>query len=144
MVNLPNKSMLNQLSTHKDWKSGGKGIENFIITKMNVLYLSILADIANEWGNDPDTIEAHFIATECLTSMVIFLTQFMAMVNSIYERLFTFFKFTTEQAWSLTTQVLDRVMLDLYAPKDGSFESLSTGSPISTCGHILWASFRTH
>jgi hypothetical protein len=144
MVNLPNKSRLNLLANHKDWKSGGEGIENFIINKMNVLYSSISADIANELGNDPESMEAHFIATKCLTATVTFITQLIATVNSIYERLFTFSKFTTEQAWSLTTQVLDRVMADLYVPKDGVIESLATGSPISTCGHILWACFRTH
>jgi hypothetical protein len=35
-------------------------------------------------------------------------------------------------------------MADLYVPKDGVIESLSTGSPLTTCGHILWACFRTH
>jgi hypothetical protein len=144
MVNLPNKSRLNLLAAHKDWKSGGEGIENFIITKMNVLYSSISSDIANELGNDAGTMEAHFVATKCLTATVTFITQLIATINSIYERLFTFSKFTTEQAWSLTTQVLDRIMSDLYDPKDGVIESLSTGNPVSTCGHILWASFRTH
>jgi hypothetical protein len=90
MVNLPNKSRLNLLASHKDWKSGGEGIENFIITKMNVLYSSISADIANELGNSPNTMEAHFVATKCLTSTVTFITQLIATVNSIYERLFTF------------------------------------------------------
>ena len=144
MVNLPNKSRLNLLGGHKDWRSGGEGVENFIITKMNVLYAAISTEITNELGNDPDTVEALFVATKCLTATVTFITQLVAMVNSIYERLFTFSKFTTEQAWSLTTQVLDRIMADLYVPKDGVTESLSTGSPLSTCGHILWACFRTH
>jgi hypothetical protein len=144
MVNVPNKSRLNLLPNHKDWKSGGEGMENFIINKMNVLYSSISADISNELGNDPGSMEAHYIATKCLTATVTFVTQLIATVNSIYERLFSFSKFTTEQAWSLTTQVLDRVMADLYVPKDGVIESLSTGSPITTCGHILWACFRTH
>ena len=119
MVNLPNKSRLNLLGSHKEWRSGGEGVENFIITKMNVLYAAISSEITNELGNDPDTIAAHFVATKCLTATVTFITQLVAMVNSIYERLFTFSKFTTEQAWSLTTQVLDRVVSDLFAPKDG-------------------------
>ena len=35
-------------------------------------------------------------------------------------------------------------MSDLYQPKDGVFESLSTTNPVSTCGCIVWASFKTH
>ena len=111
---------------------------------MNVLYAAISTEITNELGCDPDTAAAHFVATQCLTATVTFITQLIGMVNSIYERLFTFSKFTTEQAWSLTTQVLDRVMADLFAPKDGVIEALSPSSPAATCGHILWACFRTH
>ena len=144
MVNLPNKSRLNLLSSHKEWRSGGEGVEQFIITKMNVLYSTISADITTELGGNPESMTAHYVATKCLTATVTFITQLIAAVNSIYERLFTFSKFTTEQTWSLTTQVLDRVMSDLYQPKDGVFESLSTTNPVSTCGRIVWASFRTH
>ena len=111
---------------------------------MNVLYSSISTEIANEFGGDPASHKAHLVTTKCLTATVAFITQLISAVNSIYERLFTFSKFTTEQAWSLTTQVLDRAMADLYVPKDGVIEALVTRSPLSTCAHIVWASFRTH
>ena len=144
MVNLPDKSRLNLLASYKDWRSGGEGVEHFITTKMNVLYSSISSEISNELGGDPETHTAHLVATKYLTATVAFITQLIGTVNSIYERLFTFSKFTTEQAWSLATQVLDRVVADLYVPKDGVIEALVTGCPVSTCAHIVWAAFRTH
>ena len=146
MVNLPNKSRLNLLASYKDWRSGGEGVENFIINKINVLYSSISTEIANELGGDPDMHTAHLlVATKHLTATVVFIThQLIGAVNSIYERLFTFSKFTTEQAWNLTIQVLDRVMTDLYVPKDGVIEALVAGCPVSTCAHIVSVAFRTH
>jgi hypothetical protein len=111
---------------------------------MNVLYSAISKEINNELGCDPDTAGAHLVATQCLTATVTFITQLVAMVNSIYERLFTFSKSTTEQAWSLTTQVLDRVMGDLFALKDGVIDALSPSSPALNRGHIVWACFKTH
>lgn len=35
-------------------------------------------------------------------------------------------------------------MADHFAPKDGVIEALSPSSLAATCGHIVWACFRTH
>ena len=144
MVNSPNKSRLNLLPSHSDWKSGGEGVKAFIVRKMNILHSSIAADIAFEFGRNPSTSAAQMVATLSLTATITFITQLLGMVDTMYERLFAVSKFSSEQAWSLTTQVLDRVLSDLYAPKDGIGESLTTRSPLSICAHLMWGSFKTH
>ena len=144
MVNLSNKSRLNLLPSHADWKSGGEGVKAFIVHKMNILHASIASDISFELGRHPSTAVAQMVATMSLTATITFITQLLGMVDAIYERLFSLSKFSSDQAWSLTTQVLDRVLSDLYAPKDGIGESLTTRSPLSICAHLMWCSFRTH
>ena len=144
ILNSPNKSRLNQMSSHSEWKTGGEEIKSFIIQKMNILHASIASDIATEFGRDPNLAAAQMVASMSLTATVTFITQLLGMVDNMYERLFVCSKFTSDQAWSLTTQVLDRVLADLYAPKDGIGESLTTRSPLSICTHLMWSSFRTH
>jgi hypothetical protein len=109
---------------------------------MNVLHRTIAADIHSALGRSSETAEAKLIATLCLTETITFITQLLSTADALYERLHTFSKFTSDQAWSSTTQVLERIVSDLYAPKSGVVESLSTGSPLSTYAHVMWASFR--
>ena len=49
MVNASNKSRLNLLSSHSEWKSGGEGVKAFIVQKMNTLHASIAGDISFEF-----------------------------------------------------------------------------------------------
>ena len=53
-------------------------------------------------------------------------------------------KFTTERGWCLTMQILDRIMEDLYAPKDGVLDAMTISDPLSVCSHLVWAAFKTH
>jgi outer membrane murein-binding lipoprotein Lpp len=39
-------------------------------------------------------------------------------------------------------QVLDRILADLYAPKEGASNGMK-GDRESICSHLLWASFKT-
>jgi hypothetical protein len=144
MVNSPNKSRLNLLPSHSEWKSGGEGVKAFIVHKMNILHSSITADIAYEFGRSSSSSAAQMVATLSLTATITFITQLLGMVDAMYERLISISTFSSEQAWSLTTQVLDRVLSDLYAPKEGIAESLTTRSPLSICAHLMWGSFKTH
>ena len=54
-----------------------------------------------------------------LSHTLTFLTQLFGFVDSIYEKFHLYSRFTAEQAWTLTTQILDRICEDLYAPKEG-------------------------
>ena len=44
----------------------------------------------------------------------------------------------------MTTQVLDRILADLFVPKDNILNSIKNRSPESTCAHVLFAAFKTH
>ena len=124
VVSVRNKSRLNLLPSHLDWNPGGEGIMDFYVTKLNALEAAISSEIT-------ETLEVktkvHWIATKCLNASVKFLTQLFGAIESIYKVLFfSFSKFTTEQAWSLTTQVLDRILADLFLPRENISQSLKT------------------
>ena len=148
MVTVPNKSRLNLLPTYNEWNGGGEGVVSFIQSRMGVVSNSITMDITNEFGGDPtryqaQIIAAQIIATAALANSVAFLNQMITTVEGIYQRLHNFSKFTSVQAWSLTTQVLDRILADLYVPKSCVSESVLSGNPRSTCIHVLFAVFKT-
>ena len=136
-----NKSRLNVIDTHDIWNPGGDGVMDQTVAKMNVLEAAIADEISNTF---PLESTAHWLASKCLTATTSFLNQLFACVESIYKRLFNFSKFTTEQAWSLTTQVLDRILADLYMPKDNLIQSLLTDNNKVTCSQVLLAAFKTH
>lgn len=68
----------------------------------------------------------------------------MGFIDTIYEKLHLHSKFSADQAWSLTTQILDRVCEDLYAPMEGVAAAMTVEDPTSICSHLLWSCFRTH
>ena len=68
----------------------------------------------------------------------------MNFVDTIYEKLVSQSQFTTAQAWSLTTQILDRICEELYVPKEGVGGAMLIDEPESVCCHILWSAFKTH
>ena len=141
IVSVQNKSRLNLLASHSDWNPGGEGVMDFCVMKMNLLEASIADEIGHTF---PLESTAHWIATKCLSATVSFLTQLYGCVESIYKRLHNFSKFTTEQAWSLTTQVLERILADLFIPKDNILQSLKARNTSATCAQVLFASFKTH
>ncbi|KAI2509118.1 hypothetical protein MHU86_5237 [Fragilaria crotonensis] len=111
-------SRLNLLPKPLKWKSGTDGIRNHIVERMNVLHPHIRDDIDYAFGKDhARDSKAHMIATLSLTSSVTFITQLLNYIDTLYEKLHIYSKFTTETAWSLAMQVLDRILADLYAPR---------------------------
>ena len=141
IVSIQNKSRLNLLPTHSDWNPGGEGIMDFCVSKLNELEEAITGEITETF--EVKTV-AHWSATKCLGASVKFLTQLFGCVDVIYKKLFNFSKFTTEQAWSLTTQVFDRILADLFVPRANISQSLKTRNTPTTCAQILLAAFKTH
>ena len=68
----------------------------------------------------------------------------LQFIDTIYEKLVTHSKFSLDQAWSLASQILDRVCEDLYAPKEGIAAAMVVNDPGSICSQLMWACFRTH
>ena len=141
IVTANTKSRLNAMSDHDKWNGAGEGIMDMIFEKMIRLQNAVSSDIDQAL---PVESAGHWIASKCLSASVTFLTQLFNCVDTIYKKLFNFSKFSTDQAWSLTTQVLDRILADLFVPKDNILNSIKNRSPASTCAHVLLAAFKTH
>ena len=144
MTSERNTSKLSKLPNHKSWKSGGEGVRNYVTKQMNLIYSTVTHDISYAFGFDPKLAQAQTVATLSLNATVTFLTQLLGFIDTIYEKLHTHSKFSADQAWSLTTQILDRVCEDLYAPKEGVAAAMTVEDPASICSHMLWSCFRTH
>ena len=139
-----NKSKLNRIPDFKTWKAGGEGVKQHIINQMNMLHISITHDISYTFGVDSTMQKAQLLAMTSINTTLTFLTQLLGFIDTIYDKLFTFSKFTADQAWALTTQILDRICEDLFAPKEGVAAAMMVEDPASICAHMLWACFKTH
>lgn len=145
MMNIRNTSRLSKLLKHCDWKSGGGGRREHILKHLNNLQSSITFDINNAFGagRDPRMSQAHLIATLSLTASMTSITQLVGAVDAIYDKLHLQSKFTTEAAWGLTMQILDKICEDLFVPKEGVMHAFTLGDLDSICAHVLYSSFRS-
>lgn len=114
---------------------------DFCVTKFNALEAAIEFEIGKTFAIESS---AHWIAMKCSNASITFLNQLFGCVEAIYKRLFNFLKFTTDQAWSLTTQVLDRILADLFHPRENIVQSLKTRNTPTRCAQIMFAAFKTH
>ena len=136
-------SRLSLLGKPLNWKSGTDGIRNHIVERMNVLQPHIRDDTDYAFGRNHERDgKAQMIATLSLTASVSFITQMLNYVETLYEKLHIYSKFTSETAWSLAMQVLDRILDDLYTPKEGVSSGMK-GDRESICANLLWSSFKT-
>jgi methyl-accepting chemotaxis protein len=143
MNNDRNKSRLNKLPDHSTWKAGGDGVKHFIMKKMNLLHSAISSDISYAFGSG-ESQTALMVATLSLTNTVTFLTMLCTLIDTMFEKLHVFSKFTMEQGWCLTMQIFERILGDLYAPKDGVVDAMTLDDQWSVCTHTLWATFKCH
>ncbi|KAI2498171.1 hypothetical protein MHU86_16314 [Fragilaria crotonensis] len=143
MMYLRNTSRLSKLMKQTDWKSGGGGVREHIVKQMNILHSSVTQDINHALGGRVHLSQAHLIATHSLTATVTSITQLVGAIDAIYEKLHVQSKFSSDAAWCLTMQILDKVCEELFVPKDGVMQAMTLGDPESICAHVLYASFRS-
>ena len=141
-----NSSRLSKLPNYKSWNSGGQGVRNYITKQMNLIQGTVAHDITYTFGRGLGGASqaAHNLATMSLNATVTFLTQLLVFVDTLYEKLHVDSRFSADQSWSLTTQILDRICEELYAPKEGVQEAMTIEEPASICSHVLWACLKTH
>lgn len=144
MVNERNSSKLSKLPNFKSWKSAGEGVRNYVTKQMNLIHSTISHDIGYAFGVDPQLARAQVLATASLNATITFLSQLMGFIDTIYEKLHVESRFTGEQAWALTSQILDRICEDLYAPKEGVAAAMTVEDPVSMCSHLMWSCLKTH
>ena len=144
MIYERNVSRLNRLKKHTDWKSGGGGIREFMIKRMNALNAALTKEITTTFSRNIDTVEAYRVTTLCLSNTVTAVTQLIGAVDAIYEKLHDESKFSTDAAWCLTMQILDRICEELYLPKDLVMQNTTLGNADSMCAHIIYSSIKCH
>ena len=145
MVYERNTSRLNKLMSHKDWKSAaGGGVREHIMKRLNALNASISQEINNTLGKDLTQRDAHLVATLSLTASVTSVTNLVIAVDSIYDKLHNQSKFSAEASWCLTMQILDKVVEELFVPKEEVMTSATLGDADSFCAYVLFSCFRTH
>lgn len=136
-------SRLNRLLTPEAWKTAaGDGVGHYITHRMYRLQSCIETHIANVFSKSPHS-QGRRIASLSLMASVSFVARLVYYIDSLFEQLQVHSKCTVEIAWSLTMQILDKIMSDLYRPKFDAMNSMSFDRS-SICAHILWASFRCH
>ena len=139
MIYEKNVFRLNRLKKHSDWKSGGGGIREFMIKRMNALNVGLTKEISTSFSKNASTVEAYRVATLCLSNTVTAVTQLIGAVDAIYEKLHDESKFSSESAWCLTMQILDRICKELYLPKDLVMQNTTLGDADSMCAHIIYS-----
>ena len=139
-----NESRLNKLKKHSDWESlAGGGVREHIVNRLNELNLSISQDIDTAFGRSAENQTARYVAMVCLTASVTAVTGLVGAVDAIYKKLYRESKFSSESAWCLTMQILDKICEELYVPKARVLLSATLDNTESMCDHILWAAFKS-
>ena len=139
-----NVSRLNKLQRHSDWESmGGGGVREHIVARLNELNLSISQDIETAFGTSLEKQTARLVSMVCLTASVTAITQLVGAVDAIYKKLYRESKFSSESAWCLTMQILDKICEELYVPKATVLQSATLDDVGSMCNHLLWAAFKS-
>ena len=140
-----NASRLNRLKTPADWENAcGEGVKTFITRQeLNGLEVAITSKIFNGFSGEDNSSKGEAICTICLAASVAFVSNLVNYyMDALFKKLHSHSKFTTAAAWSLTMQILDRILGDLFTPKQGIINGMKRDR-VSICGHFLWSSMRT-
>ena len=139
-----NESRLNKLKKHSDWESLARGgVREHIVNRLNELNLSISQDIDTAFGRSAENQAARYVAMVCLTASVTAITGLVGAVDAIYKKLYRESKFSSESAWCLTMQILDKICEELNIPKARVLLLETLDDTESMCDHILWAAFKS-
>ena len=77
-------SKLSKLPIYKSWKSGGKGVRNYVMKQMNLIHSTVSHDIGDAFGSNPKLSQAQSVATTSLNVTITFLTQLMGFIDTIH------------------------------------------------------------
>ena len=134
-----NASCFSRVPTYKAWSNSGglkKEIEKQLAKLKKSLREVLLAELHS------GTL-AYIVAVEALEKTISWVGAFNTYLDTTYEHLHIEVGFTSARAWSLTTQLANRIFSDLHSVRVGTMKAMR-GGPESICPAILWAVFRTH
>jgi hypothetical protein len=142
-----NESHLNRMPSYKHWSYGShclkRKIESKLVTDSELVKV--------RYSNRQIIHQNHFaagtmacsIANEALDKSVTWMTGLISFIDRRYENLHGGSRFTTAQAWSLTTQLVRRIFSDLHTSRMGTTRTVGKDRVV-ICTTLLWSAFRTH
>jgi hypothetical protein len=134
-----NASFFSKVPTYKAWANSG-GLKKTIEHRLSKLKKSLREVLSSELVAGT---MAYVVAVEALEKSVSWIGAFNTYLDTTYEHLHNEVGFTSARAWSLTTQLGNRIFSDLHTVRVGTMKAIGKG-PESICPQILWAVFRTH
>jgi hypothetical protein len=135
-----NESHLNRVPSYKHWSYGSHCLKRKIETEVVKVRYSNRIVINNLFH--PGTA-AYSVASEALDKSVTWVAGLISFIGRTYESLHGGSRFTAAQAWSLTTQLVRRIFLDLHTAQMGT-SRLMGKDRVVICTTLLWSAFKTH
>jgi len=136
-----NPSYLSHLPTHKSWDAPRVGLKAQIEDRMPKIYVGIQRDIQASFK--PNTT-MYMVATSALHVTMTWITSLISFIDQTYAELTGYSKFTSAQAWSLTTQLVVRIFSELHSVRNGVTQNIHSAEMKNICAWVLWTSFQTH
>ncbi len=90
------------------------------------------------------TAEGTRVLVEALGASKSFTTEFNKFADEMYTSLTSQSHFTPKKAWSLTTQMMHRVIMDINLVRSGAAERIKCADRRSTCVIMLYTIMRSH
>jgi hypothetical protein len=135
-----NESHLNRMPSYKHWSYGSHCLKRKIESELVKVRYSNRQIIQNHFAAGT---MAYSIANEALDKSVTWMTGLISFIDRTYKNLHGGSRFTTAQAWSLTTQLVRRIFSDLHTSRMGTTRTMGKDRVV-ICTTLLWSTFRTH
>jgi hypothetical protein len=132
-------SAFSQLKTWEEWADGTNGMKQYILRHLSVVEHALQGDINCVLAGS----EAHPVNRAALACSVNFINAFVQYVDTTMDMLHVQSGFSKKAAWSLITQLMYRIFMDMSAVREGTLASLHSDDPVEACASVLWCVFRT-
>jgi hypothetical protein len=132
-------STLSQLKTWEEWADGTNGMKQYILRRLSVVEHALQGDINCVMAGSV----AHPVNRAALACSVNFINAFVQYVDTTMDMLHVQSGFSKKAAWSLITQLMYRIFMDMSVVQKGTLASLRSDDPVEACASVLWCVFRT-
>jgi outer membrane murein-binding lipoprotein Lpp len=86
---------------------------------------------------------AHPVNRAALACSVNFINAFVQYVDTKMDMLHVQSGFSKKDGWSLITQLIYRIFMDMSAVREGTLASIRSDDPVEACASVLWCVFHT-
>jgi hypothetical protein len=132
-------SALSQLKTWEEWADGTNGVKQYILRRLPVVEHALQGDINFVLAGSA----AHPVNRAALACSVNFINACVQYVDTTMDMLHVQSGFSKKAAWSLITQLMYRIFMDMSAVREGTLASLRSDDPVEACASVLCCVFQT-